>query len=50
MPLHRVYAKGIFSGSEKEAISESITKIYNLIPRLYVESLIPRFYAESLQQ
>ena len=37
MPLHRIYsAKGIFSAKEKEAISESITKIYSALPPFYV--------------
>lgn len=38
MPLHRIYAaKGTFSPSEKQAIAQSITKIYDAIP-------IPSFY------
>ena len=37
MPLHRIYsAKGIFTADEKEAISQSITKIYSALPPFYV--------------
>ena len=37
MPLHRIYyAKGIFSADEKHAISESITKVYSVLPPFYV--------------
>ena len=37
MPLHRIYCtKGIFTAAEKEAISQSITKCYSILPPFYV--------------
>ena len=37
MPLHVIYtAKGVLAPEDKEAIAESITKVYSQLPPFYV--------------